>query len=296
MRLNRLSSASDRAPLALALGLMLGSASLAGAQSSSPHAVEAGDSAILSLIESGAIDVWSDTPVVLQQPARVRNELGAVVDPQPGDGGPPRIMAITPGGAAERMQLAVGDRLLAVNGHALTAESAAATLRQAVDSDAGQLAMQVQREGSVLALQGEVERVELPAYRIEVDPLPADRGCGRISLTLKPPAAERLYPAVLHEIDGRLPGPLDNEVFRVRPGTRVLKISEAIDGRQFDRIENLQRVKLLRNERFKYLTIDVEPDTTYRIGVRFDPEKTRPVRDQAYWEPVVWKTQEQRCR
>ncbi|MCB1553459.1 MAG: PDZ domain-containing protein [Xanthomonadales bacterium] len=290
------SSAFDRRTIGLTLVLGLFAAGPVGAQSADARTVEAGDSAILSLIESGAIDVWSDAPVVLQQPARVRHELGAVVNPQPGDGGPPRIMAITPGGAAERMQLSVGDRLLAVNGTALTADSATHVLREAVEAEDGRLAMQVQREGSVLALNGEVDRVELPAYRIEVDPLPADRGCGRISLTLKPPAADRLYPAVLHEIDGKLPGPLDSEVFRVRPGKRVLKISEAIDSRRFDRIENLQRDKLLRNERFKYLSIDVEPDTTYRIGVRFDPEQTRPVRDQAYWEPVVWKTQEQRCR
>ena len=117
------SSAFDRRTIGLTLVLGLFAAGPVGAQSADARTVEAGDSAILSLIESGAIDVWSDAPVVLQQPARVRHELGAVVNPQPGDGGPPRIMAITPGGAAERMQLSVGDRLLAVNGTAAGAIS-----------------------------------------------------------------------------------------------------------------------------------------------------------------------------
>lgn len=254
------------------------------------------DAAVLGLVDRGTVDPWAEQPVVLAQPARVRYELGAVVDASPADGGLPRVMAITPGGAADRMRLAVGDRLMAVHGQPLGGTDAAETLRLAVQDDARPLALQVQRGGAVIEVEGYVDRVDVPAYRLEVQPSASSGGCARISQTLKPPRSEQLFPAVLHEIDGRLPGPLSNDTFRVKPGRRVLKITEAIPAREFRGSENQRRGSLMRHERFKYLTIDVQPDTIYWIGVKFDEDKTQPVRDQAYWEPVVWKSRPQSCR
>jgi hypothetical protein len=254
------------------------------------------DAAVLGLVDNGTVDPWSEQPVVLAQPARVRHELGAVIDARPADGGLPRVMAITPGGAADRMRLAVGDRLLAVHGEPLSGGDAAEILRRGVQDDARPLALQVQRGSAVLEVEGYVDRVDVPAYRLEVQPSAARGSCARISQTLTPPRSEQLFPAVLHEIDGRLPGPLSNDTFRVKPGRRVLKITEAIPAREFRGSENQRRSGLMRHERFKYLTIDVQPDTIYWIGVKFDQDKTQPVRDQAYWEPVVWKSRPQACR
>jgi hypothetical protein len=123
------------------------------------------------------------------------------------------------------------------------------------------------------------------------------QGCGRVSVELRPPVvSEKVFPLVLHEIDGRLPGPSGSVVHRLGVGRHHLKVSEAIDARRFTGWENRKRATLFRYERFKYLVLNVEADTTYRIGARFIPEASSEVRSGAYWEPVVWSEVTQPCR
>jgi len=275
--------------------VLLAIASAAGAQSPDPAEVELIDEAVLALANRQPGD--ERPPIRLERPARVRYELGAVVDARPDDGGLPRVMAVTPGRAAARMGLAAGDRLLAINDAALGAGSDAATLlREAVESGEGLLRFSVQRGAERVELSGHVDRISIPAYRLEIAAEAPVEGCARVSVFLTPPVSQKLYPALLHEIDGRLPGPLDGTVFRVSPGRHVLKISELIDGTRFDAFENRRRGQLMRQERFKYLEIDAKPNTTYRLAVRFFPERTDPIRDQAYWEPVVWQEVAETCR
>ena len=286
-----------RTALLLAL-LALGAA--AGAQQPDPAGVEPAeielvDEAVLALANQQPGD--ERPPIRLERPARVRYELGAVVDARPDDGGLPRVMAVTPGRAAARMGLAAGDRLLAINGTALGAGvDAAGLLREAVEAGQGILRFSVQRGAERVDLSGHVDRISIPAYRLEIAAEAPVEGCARVSVFLKPPVSQKLYPALLHEIDGRLPGPLDNTVFRISPGRHVLKISELVDSTRFDAFENRRRGQLMRQERFKYLEIDAKPNTTYRLAVRFFPDRTSPIRDQAYWEPVVWEEVAETCR
>lgn len=253
------------------------------------------DEAVLAVASQHAGD--AATPIRIEQPARVRHEFGAVVDVRPEDGGLPRVMAVTPGGAAARMGLAAGDRLLAIGGLMLGAGvDAGRALREAVESGEP-LRLSVQRGAAQVEVGGHVDRLSIPAYRLEILPETATAGgCGRVSIAVKPPVSQRLFPALLHEIDGRLPGPLSSTSFRLPAGRHVLKLSELVDDSRFDTAQNRRRGQLMRHERFKYLEIEVRPDTTYRIGVRFDPERIDPVREQAYWEPVVWNEVKEACR
>jgi membrane-associated protease RseP (regulator of RpoE activity) len=276
---------------ALALCLPLG----AGAQEPPAPDLDLVDEAVLTVASQHAGE--DGEPIRIERPARVRYELGAVVDARPDDGGLPRVMAVTPGRAAARMGLVAGDRLLGINGAALNAgDDAGALLRTAVEGGQGILRLAVQRGAERRELSGHVDRVAIPGYRLEITPTAPAEGCGRVSVFLKPPVSQRLFPALLHEIDGRLPGPLSNTVFRVSPGRHVLKVSELIDGNRFDALQNRRRGQLMRQERFKFLEIEVQPNTTYRLGVRFDPERIDPVRDQAYWEPVIWQEVAEPCR
>ncbi len=283
--MNRTSSACNRLLAALLGGLVVASA---GAAEGSSALL---DSAVIDLLDPSA---RGDQPLVIEQPARLRRELAAVVDGRPDDGGLPRVMAVTPGGAADRMGLRAGDRLLRINDSDLGADPNA-QLRAALDAGP-RLALQVQRGDQEASLSGALDALAIPAYRLEIAASEGNRGgCGRLSVVLKPPVSQKLFPALLHEIDGRLAGPSNQEVFRLPSGRHVLKISELIDSDRFSGIENLQRSKLLRHERFKYLELDVRADTTYRLGVRWDEDNRSPIREQAYWEPVIWKEVSESC-
>lgn len=254
------------------------------------------DNAVLALVEFAPANA-DGTPVVFEQGARVRHELGAVIDPRPMDGGLPRVMATTPGGAAERMDLRSGDRLLRVNGAELVAgDTAAAQLRDAVQAERATIDLHVQRASEQLAISGAVDRVDVPAYRLAVTPPAAPQGCGRINLVLKPPLRESIFAVLLHSIDGRLGGALSNNVFRVSAGRHRLKLSELIPDDRFWGGDNLHRQQLRHSERFKYFELDVQPNTTYRLGLRYFKDRKTPIRDQNYWEPVVWKEVSESCR
>lgn len=255
------------------------------------------DAAILSLIEQGRLEHLEGAPLVIERPARTRFELGAVVDPAPEDGGAPRVLALSPGGAAQRMGLRAGDRLRSANGQSLLPAGAASALPGVLEASGGRLELEIERGEETLSLAGSADPVEVPAYRLQVEPTTvAAQGCGRIAVDLRPPLSEGLHPLVLVEVDGRLAGPLDGQVFRVSPGRRQIKVAEAIDGRHFNGYQNYQRARLRPTERYKTFTLDVAPNTTYRLAARLDRERIEPVLEQAYWEPVVWRSIEQACR
>lgn len=97
----------------------------------------------------------------LRSEARVRYELGAVVDVRSaGTGGLP-VLAVTPGSAASRLDLRAGDRLLAINGRNVNAGGSGA-LQQAIDAGNGKLAVQWLRAGKRLAAQDQADAVAVP--------------------------------------------------------------------------------------------------------------------------------------
>lgn len=267
----------------------------AAAQTGASPGTQALDQAVLTLIEGQPQDGEREEALVIDQPAQVRHELGAVLDPNPEGGGPLRVIAVTPGRAAQRMGLQVDDRILAARGEALAeGEAGARALARAIEDQSRPLDLTVLRGGERLELSGFVDVVAVPAYRLEVAPRPPG-SCGRVSVAAKPPVSEDIYALVLHEIDGRLPGPLDATSWRLPAGRHVLKVSELIQDNRFTFNQNRKRGQLFRHERFKYLDVDIKPDTTYRLGVKLDREQIDPVRSQGYWTPVIWKEINEPC-
>ena len=88
-------------------------------------------------------------------------------------------------------------------------------------------------------------------------------------------------------VDGALPGPPSSDVYRLDPGRRRLTVAEAIDPEQFNSVQRTQRDRQGR-ERYKDLILDVQPGITYRLGARHILDKRNSIRDNAYWEPVIW--------
>lgn len=250
---------------------------------------------LAKLAEAGELPRRDEPPLALERPERSHFELGAVVDLRRGGTDGATVMAVSPGSAAERMGLEPGDRLLSVNGRPL---AAASDLSEALAATNGELAVEVRRDAGMVSLSGSADRITIPAYVITISSIgeSAGTGCGRVSQGLRPPISQEIHPLVIHDIDGRNPGPLRSTVFTLAEGRNVLRVSEAIRDDRFTGNQNRKRAGLFRYERFKHFTLDVAPDTTYRLGARLIAENREDIRGGSYWEPVVWAEFEERCR
>lgn len=238
----------------------------------------------------------------ITRPAQVRYELGAVVDVRGADPGGPQVIAVTPGGAAGRMGILPGDRLLRINGTVLTgATDNAARLPKAIASAGGKLDVAVSRNGRTLAMAGTADAVGVPAYTLVVGE--QGRGaCGYVSSRNLPPRSRNLYPATITRIDGRsTPGSADGDRFRLAAGQHLLVISEHLDQAHMSSSQIAQIAKLKQftfSPTYKPLVVNVQPGYHYWIASRLIPEKmdTQGIRANAYWEPVVWETRAERCQ
>lgn len=249
---------------------------------------------LLRLSESGALPGPEDSPLVVQSPPQVRHDLGAVIDLALVEGGAP-VLAVTPGGTAERIGLQPGDRLLALNQLRLGQGTTRSALREAVEANDGRIELEVARGGRTLALAGEADAVQTPEYSLTVAPSTQPEGCGRISTFTSMPRTRELFPIALFQIDGRemVHGLPD---IRVKAGKHVLKLSEGIDRKEFNNIE-LVRMNQLRygNRQYKYFEIEVKPNTTYRLAAKLLAGINRDIIGNNYWAPVVWEEYAQRC-
>lgn len=278
-------------------------------------------STLVRLVDAGEVSPDDLATLRLESPASRLPVFGAVVDTRlraenERDGFP--VVAVTPGGSADALGLRVGDRVLDVNdetllglgvdagGHVVAAQRLRAAMRDGTET----LTLRVRRGGDVVTLQGAVRMVELPAYRLELGDAVAGAfyaappgsvagdgvsSCGRISVFDAAPRGRKIYPAVLIAIDGQTPGPSSSASFRVEPGTRRLTVAEAIDTEQFSGLQQTQRNRPAR-ERYKDLVVNVRPGVTYRLGAQFNLEHRNRIRENAYWEPVIWSEAAETCR
>ncbi len=119
--------------------------------------------------------------------------------------------------------------------------------------------------------------------------------CARVSTFDSAPRTQQLFAAVLIAVDGELPGPTGATSWRIEPGKRVLKVAEAIEANRFSAPQNRDRDGRSVSNRYKTLEIDAQPGITYRLAVRFYPDRRNPMREGNYWEPVIWKETAEPC-
>lgn len=221
------------------------------------------------------------------------SSLDAVVDVRRPDVEGIAVLAITPGGTADRMGMQVGDRVLSVNGRSLTDTLQPSAVLEAALANGGPIQASVSRDGRVLQLSADAVANAAPA--------PEPVGCGYVSNrgTL-PHVTERLYPVKIVSIDGG--GlPIDANRHRLPAGMHVVTVSERIESIRFDPLEQRARQQLLGREgarAAKTLVVDVQPGVRYQLGARFLDEGLdgNRIRRNAYWEPVVWREVEDACR
>ena len=284
---------------------------------------------MMDLIQSGAFGNTAPQQIALDidaPPQKVSN-LGLLVDSKGGAGDGLHVLAVTPGGNAERMGLRAGDVLLALNGTPLASADGAATLRNTVDTlpDGGRLDFNVRRDGRTQTMGGASASMVLPAMHLSIgngtalasntganaagpdaarsspaegyngaSPANEGSGCGRISDFDVAPSGQGLHQATIISIDNKAPGPHGSKAYLISAGPHVLKISEHIPSRYFsfnDRQRNSQV-----GGGYKTINVDVVPDTTYFVAAHLNEDQRDNPAHGAYWDPVVWKQVPESCR
>ena len=258
------------------------------------------DAALLQMSERGDLK-HSRRPQVIQKPAQVRYELGAVVDVRSAQRTGLPVLALTPEGAAARIGVKVGDRLVALNGVRLDgAASPALLLEQAMQGSQGRITAGVMRGNAAQMLQGAADVVAVPAYRLEIGP-DTKGACGFVTArTGIVPTTRNVFRAEITTIDGRSTPLQSANRHQLAAGRHVLVLQELIDTNrlspsQLVQIDKMKRFAMARA--YKPLVIDIKPNTSYRVGARLLRDKldVQSLRDNAYWEPVVWEEVAERC-
>ncbi len=202
------------------------------------------------------------------------------------------VLAVTPDGAAARLGLRRGDRIHAINGRSLTGPAPADAYADAISRSHGRVSLDVVREGNPLQLSGELALVsQVPIA-----------GCGYVTtIDATPRSKESVFSAEITMIDGESTPLAPQNRHQLPVGRRVLVVAERIDDHRFNDSQNLQRRNMKQREMaraYKALIVDVAPDTAYSIGARLltDRLDSASIRDNAYWEPVAWRSVHTRCR
>jgi hypothetical protein len=278
---------------------------------------------MMDLIQSGAFGSTAPQQIAIDidsPPQKVSN-LGLLVDSKGGAADGLHVLAVTPGGNAERMGLRAGDVLVALNGTQLSSADGAATLRNTVDTlpDGSRLDFNVRRDGRATTIGGAATSTYLPAMHLSVGSGTAlasngnggganaaagsqggayrtdmSQGCGRINDFDVAPRGQRLHKATIIAIDGHTPGPHGSQSYQVSTGPHTLKVAEHIESRYFsfnDRQRNAQV-----GGGYKTIDVNVAPDTTYLVAARLNEEQRDNPANGAYWDPVVWKEVAETCR
>ncbi|MBO9716635.1 MAG: PDZ domain-containing protein [Pseudoxanthomonas sp.] len=200
-------------------------------------------------------------------------ELDAVVDVRRASAEGPRVMAVTPGGAADRMGLRAGDRLQSVNGRALAgAERPAPLLDEALRAGGGRLRVEVLRGTQPLSLSGTLE----PGRSA------GGGGCGQLTDRLDGlPAVANVRPVDIVQVEGLRAPVAAAARHPVAAGTRVVIVREHVPAAPSRPLSTFAS---------KALVLDVEADSTYFLGAR-------PLAGGGAdgWEPFVWQTLREPC-
>ena len=251
--------------------------------------------ALLQAAQAAAGPVTDAIPVMQAGTAggQARYALGAVVDSRNPSAEGLVVLAVTPDAAADRIGLHVGDRLLAINGRRLDdAPRPSATLDGALQEGNGALRLEVMRDGRKLLLSGRADMIAAGG---------AAQACGYVSDQQGVvPRSQDIFDVEITQIEGRSTPLQASSRHRVAAGKRVLVVRELVpwnylNSSQLQQIRKMKKFAFARA--YKSLVVEVQPGTSHRIGARLIREKldTKGIRDNAYWEPVVWSTAPESC-
>jgi hypothetical protein len=115
------------------------------------------------------------------------------------------------------------------------------------------------------------------------------------------PTSQDIFNAEITQIDGKSTPLARENRYQAKPGTRVLTVTDLINPRDLPaaaiaQIEKMKRQKAQRA--YKKLEVDVQPGVIYAVGARLLRDKldVESIRNNLYWEPVVWDQRAQPCK
>ncbi|HEX7803382.1 MAG TPA: PDZ domain-containing protein [Pseudoxanthomonas sp.] len=233
----------------------------------------------------------------LQSGSQARYLLGAVVDVRRANVSGVTLLAVTPGGAADRIGLQPGDQLISVNGQRLdNTLTPSSVLENALQHGKGALQVEALRNGKRIALSGRADQeTSTPAVKGQA---PA---CGYVStLGAVPKVSRGIHDAIITSIDGQGTPLEPPNRHRLTAGRHVLVVSESIDDAHLSSKQRQDRYLVLRRLQVranKALVVDVKPGVRLRIGAQLlrDRLDTQNIRENLYWEPVVWEEVADKC-
>lgn len=288
--------ASPSTLLQLAIVAIMASTPVAGTASPARVQWEL-DATLASLNEQGHLYRDDGQPLEITTEPRLRWELGAVLDvAAEGDGLP--VLAVTPGGGAARMGLAVGDRVVAINGETrLGGAGTASRLAEAVGARSGDLVLDIVRGDRQVELRGTADAVSIPGYRMRIDAQPAPGStCGQISLQTLNSPRDWVFPVRLVAINGRAIFDTDRTLYTLEPGIHEITLDELVPSYRFTRSALLDRAREQRAGRTrKTMVLDVRAGVSYRLAARLHPDRLDDIDEAGYWDPVVVRHSLQRC-
>ena len=142
-----------------------------------------------------------------------------------------------------------------------------------------------------------------PAAAPAPAPLPDDAGstCGWVT-SERPavPKSQDIFRAEITRIDGASTPLHALNRHRADPGQRVLTVAERIEPQWLPSAAIAQIGKMKKHQQqraYKTFTVDVAPGVNYAIGARLRRDRldAQSIRDNEYWEPVVWDQRAERC-
>jgi len=114
------------------------------------------------------------------------------------------------------------------------------------------------------------------------------------------PESRDIFDAMITQIDGKSTPLGRKNRYPVEPGPHVLTVADRIDAKRVPAAANAQISKMKRLEQqraYKKVELDVQPGVSYAIGTKLlrDRLDVDSIRDNAYWEPIVWDMRPERC-
>lgn len=236
--------------------------------------------------------------LVTAVPAVSQWSLGLVADGRRTGEEGVRVLAVSPGGTAERLGIVAGDRLVAVNGQSLSGVQAPnALFERVLAQSGGEVRLDVLRDGTAMTLAGRADQGPGGAP----GPAQSVAGCGWVTdQGVQPRVSRGIFNAEITQINGESTPLHGQNRHRTEAGRNVLVVRELIDRHRISRADT-RRIQRMQNREsvraYKVLVVDVEPGMRYSVGARLLPDRMDPdsIRANAYWEPVVWETRPEAC-
>jgi len=216
--------------------------------------------------------------------------LGVVLDKQKKQAGF-KVLSVTLGSLANKLQISAGDIILTINDIEITEASSAKMLHDLQVLTAGErLKMSTLHAGVYRELIADITMSHIPEFSLKIG-TPAttttqnNDQCGEVFVANFPPVTKEFYPVSVHKVDGKK---VYSNNLRLSPGLHTLELKEHISDSAFAR-----RRGEMKNR--KNLEVNILPNTRIYLVAKFNRGKRARLTTGEYWQPIIWKQSQRSC-